>query len=76
MSSSTLDASFVSVGNRGWPFGRLESKYLTMSALSVRGFGRDADVKDGMVPFGLILRYSGLKFSASTAEYLLGSWLG
>lgn len=72
MRSSTLDASLVSAGKRGEPLERLVSKYCTMSALSIRGSDRDADVKDGMVPFGLILMYSGLKFSASTASCLLG----
>lgn len=72
MRSSTLEAILASAGNKGEPLGRLESKYFTMSALSIRGSDRDADVKDGMVPFGLILMYSGLKFSASTASCPLG----
>lgn len=77
MSSSTVEDSLVSDedGNKGGPLGQLESRYLTMSALSIRGFDRDADVKDGMVPLGLILMYSGLKFSASTIASV-GIYLG
>ena len=40
-----------------------------MSVLSVKGFSREADVSDGTVPLGLILRYSGSKLSAATSNH-------
>ena len=69
MSCPTLaSCSGLSVGNReGRPLVRLESMYFAMSTLSVKGLERADDVRDGIVPLELIVRYDGEKFSPSTA---------